>query len=323
MKRMLFAALGFAALTTTVISASPAEDRRNARAPAEPAPAPKAMPEPLSVTVDRGVLYDTIGGYKLYLDVARPKEGGPYPCVVLFHGGAWMGGSRQELSGGPRKKDGKLAPSIIEQVAARGYVAASVSYRLAPKYPFPAQIQDARAAVRFLKASAKDYGIDRDKFAAGGFSAGAHLALLLGLADKVDGWDAGNNTDQSARVQCVVDFFGPTDLCLYSSSPGLEDGYMVPVFGKACKTDPEVYKKASPITYASKNAPPVLILHGTFDVIVPIIHSENLEKKLKDAGATTELLTVSGAGHGWSGPTLTRTTNDALKFLDAHLKGKK
>jgi acetyl esterase/lipase len=321
MKRLLFAAVGLAALTSTVISAPPAEPGAAPKARAEPAPAP--VPEPLPVKVERGVLYDTIDQYKLYLDVARPKEGGPYPCVVMFHGGAWMGGNRKDLSVGGKTKDGTVAPSIMERVASRGYVAVSASYRLAPKYQFPAQIQDARAAVRFLRANAKEYGIDRDKFAACGFSAGAHLALLLGLSDKVDGWDAGSNLGESSRVQCVVDFFGPTDLSLYSRSPGLEDGYMVPVFGKACKTDPEVYKKASPMTYASKNAPPVLLIHGTFDLIVPVIHSENLEQKLKDTGASAELITVRGMGHGWGEPTLTRTINDALKFLDARLKGKK
>ena len=275
------------------------------------------------MNVERGVLYDTIDQYKLYLDIAMPKEGGPYPCVVLFHGGAWRGGSRKEISEGYKRKDGRVEPSALEDIAARGYVAVAPSYRLAPKFQFPAQIQDARAAVRFLRANAKEYGIDRDKFAAAGFSAGGHLALLLGLADKVEGWDAGGNLEQSSRVQCVVDFFGPADLSLYAVSPALEDAYMVPVFGKACKTDPDVYKKASPITYVSKTAPPTLIIHGTFDLIVPIIHSENLEKKLKDAGAKVEMITVRGEGHGWTGPTLTRTVNDALKFLDANLKGKK
>ncbi len=309
MKRLLLAAaVGLAAITTAVALDSPV------------APAPHDAP---AVKVERDVVYDTIDKQKLALDVAIPKEGGPYPCVVMFHGGAWIGGGRKDLSVGGRDKNGKATPSVIEMIAARGYVAVSVSYRLAPKFQFPAQIQDARAAVRFLRANAKEYNIDRDKFAAGGFSAGGHLALLLGLADKVEGWDAGGNTSESSRVQCVVDFFGPTDLSLYGASSSLEDAYMVPVFGKAVKTDPTVYKKASPITYVGKGAPPVLIFHGNFDFIVPIVHSENLLAKLKDAGATAELVTVRGEGHGWGGVTLTRTTNDALKFLDTHLKGKK
>ena len=84
-------------------------------------------------------------------------------------------------------------------------------------------------------------------------------------------------------MQCVVDFFGPTDLSLYACSPGIEDAYMVPVFGKTCKTNPEVFKKASPITYASKHVPPILMIHGNCDLIVPIIHSEYLLKKLREA----------------------------------------
>jgi acetyl esterase/lipase len=313
---LLAAAFGLAAFTTLLAATPEAPDAPKAKAA-------EATPDPLPVKVERSVLYDTIDKQNLYLDVAVPKEGGPYPCVVLFHGGAWRTGSRKDLSVGDKNKNGKVTPSIIERVAERGYVVAAPSYRLAPKFPFPAQMQDARAAVRFLRANAKEYNIQSDKIAAAGFSAGGHLALLLGLADKVDGWDAGNNVEQSSKVQCVVDFFGPADLSLYSVSPALEDAYLVPVFGKACKTDPEVYKKASPITYASKTAPPTLILHGTFDLIVPIIHSEYLLKKLQDAGAAAEMITVRGEGHGWNGPVLTRTINDAIKFLDANLKGKK
>jgi acetyl esterase/lipase len=247
----------------------------------------------------------------LYLDVAVPEGDGPFPCVVMFHGGAWSMGSRKDLS------------SVIEMIAARGFVTATASYRLAPKHQFPAQIQDARSAVRFLRAKAKDYKIDSERIGTCGFSAGGHLALLLGLAGKVDGWDAGANLETSCKVKCVIDFFGPADLSLYGKTPGLEDAYMVPVFGKQCKTDPEIYKKASPVTYVTKDAPPVLILHGTFDLIVPIVHSESLHKKLKDAGASSELIPVRGAGHGWEGKTLARTTEDALKFLDTHLKDSK
>ncbi len=275
-------------------------------------------PALLPVEVKRNVLYDTIEKQKLYLDIAMPKEGGPYPCVVIFHGGAWVLGSRKEMSTGNSK-----SPSIIERVAARGYVVATVSYRLAPKFPFPAQIEDARAAVRFLRAHARDYHIDPHKFAAAGFSAGGHLALLLGLASGVKDWNSGSNRDESAKVQCVVDFFGPADLTLYTSSPGIVDSYLVPVFGKACKTDPAVLKKASPMRYVSKGAPPILMVHGNIDLIVPIVHSENLLKKLKAAGATAELITVPGEGHGWGGATLARTLDESVKFLDEHLKGKK
>jgi acetyl esterase/lipase len=310
MKRFVLAAAALVALVAAPAAAAPDP-------PVAPPPHEPARSGLLPVQIDWDVPYETVGKQKLYLDIAVPKEGGPYPCVVVLHGGAWMLGSRKNLSTGTRTN-----PSTIERLAARGYVVATVGYRLAPKSPFPAQIEDARAAVRFLRAHAKEYRIDPDRFAAAGFSAGGHLALLLGLANKVSDWKAGGNLDQSSRVQCVVDFFGPTDLSLYAGSPGIVDSYLVPVFGKACKTDPEVFKKASPITYASKDAPPVLMVHGTLDVIVPIIHSEHLLKKLKDAGATAELITVPGAGHGWGGAELARTLNESVKFLDAHLKGK-
>jgi acetyl esterase/lipase len=287
--------------------------------PTAPAPrAAKAKADTAAVTVERDILYDTIDKQKLYLDIAIPRGEGPFPAVVMFHGGAWRTGGRRDLSVGAGS-----TPSIMELVAARGYVAVSVGYRLAPKHPFPAQIQDARAAVRFLRANAKEYKIDPDRVAAGGFSAAGHLALLLGMAEKVEGWDAGGNTSESSRVQAVVDFFGPTELSLYTATPAIADSYLVPVFGKAAKTDPEVYKKASPITYVSKQAPPILMIHGTFDLIVPVIHSERLLKKLKDAGAKAELITVRGEGHGWGGAALTRSLNDTIKFLDTHLKGKK
>lgn len=280
---------------------------------------PAAAAPLLTVAVEKGITYSTPDGESLKLDVAIPKEGGPYPAVVCLHGGAWQYGSRAELSRSGKDKNGKPVPSVIETIAAHGYVAASVGYRLAPKHKFPAQLEDVRAAVRFLRANAKKYNIDPDKVSAAGFSAGGHLALLLGLTDPAVELDS---TDPSERVQCVVSFFGPTDLSLYSATPGLEDAYMVPLLGKACKTDPAVYRRASPIDHVSKNAPPVLMVHGTADLIVPIIHSERLQKKLQKAGATAELITVKGEGHGWGGPTASKTTRDVLQFLDQHLKKK-
>jgi acetyl esterase/lipase len=285
---------------------------------------PAADPAEPSVKVEKAVTYGTTGGEKLLCDVATPPGDGPFPCVVCLHGGAWQGGSRKDLSTGSKDKSGKVGPSWIEVIAEKGYVAVSVGYRLAPKHKFPAMIEDARAAVRFLRANAKTYKIDPDRIGALGFSAGGHLALLLGMCDKSVGFDVGDNLDASGKVQCVIDFFGPTDIALYSKSEGIEDGYLVPVFGKECKTDATVYKKASPITYACKDTPPTLILHGTFDLIVPVKHSEMLHKALTDAGATAELYTVPFAGHGgWDARDMGKAQAAAFKFLDTHLKGKK
>ena len=285
---------------------------------------PAATPPEPAVKVEKGITYATVGGDKLQLDIAIPPGDGPFPCVVCFHGGAWSSGSRRDLSASGKDKSGKTTPSWIEVIAEKGYVAASVSYRLAPRNKFPVMIEDSRAAVRFLRANAKTHKIDPDKFAALGFSAGGHLALLLGMCDKSAGFDVGENLDVSGKVQCVVDFFGPTDLAMYAKSEEIENGYLVPVFGKECKTDPAVYKKASPISYVSKDVPPILLLHGTFDLIVPVKHSETLHQALTDAGATTEIHTVQFAGHGgWNDRDMSKAQTAAFKFLDAHLKGKK
>jgi acetyl esterase/lipase len=277
-----------------------------------------------SISIEKGITYTTVDKEKLLLDIAIPPGDGPFPCLVLLHGGAWQGGSRKDFTVGSKDKNGKMSPSWIETIAKKGYVAAAVSYRLAPKFKFPAMVEDSRAAVRFLRANAKKYKIEPKEFGSVGFSAGAHLALLLGVCDKSAGFDVGDNLAESGQVQCVVDFFGPADLSLYAASTGLEDGYMVPFLGKECKTDPNIYKKASPITYVSKNSPPILLLHGTIDFIVPIKHSETLLKSLKDAGATAELITVPFAGHGgWNASDMGKSTTAAFQFLDAHLKGKK
>ena len=276
-----------------------------------------------ALVIQKGVAFAIVGGEKLALDVAMPKTGGPHPCVVCYHGGGWRGGHRKDLSIGEKDAFGKVGPSVIEMLAAEGYVAVSASYRLAPKAKFPAQIEDAKTAIRFLRENAKTYDIDPERVGVAGFSAGGHLALLAGLADSSAGLEGTLFPEQSSAVKCVVSFFGPTDLSLYATSPGLEDGYMVPFLGKECKLDGTIYKKASPIDYVTKNAPPVLMIHGTFDLIVPIVHSERMLKKLQDAGTTAELVIVPGGGHGWGGQTMAKTTRDALKFLDEHLKGKK
>lgn len=276
-------------------------------------PVPRAAP----VRVEKNITYATVNGTVLQLDLAAPAGGGPYPAVVCLHGGGWRAGHRRDLSSSLR------GPSVIEAIAARGYVAVSVSYRLAPGSQFPAPIEDAKTAVRFLRANAQKYNIDPDRIGALGYSAGAHLAMLLATTDKSAELDGMLLPEQDSRVGCAVSFFGPTDLARYATTAGIEDAFMVPFLGKACKTDPEVYRRASPIDRVTPNAAPVLMIHGTVDLVVPIVHSELMLKKLRDAGVTAELIPVRGEGHGWGGATAARTLDQAVKFLDAHLKGKK
>lgn len=279
-----------------------------------------------TVKVERDIVYATIDGVKLTLDLARPSTPGPHPLLVGFHGGAWKGGNKRDLSRptislldfgntGPR--------SLLEVMAEDGYAVASVGYRLAPEHKWPAQIIDAKTAVRFLRANAKLYDIDPTKVGAFGFSAGGHIAALLGVTDQSSGLEGELFKEQSSQVNCVVDYFGPTDMSLYAESPGLESGFMVPLLGARYAKKPEVYKEASPLYHVSKDDAPILIFHGTVDVIVPIIHSERFYDKLQEAKVPSRLVCVQGKGHGWGGQTAIDNRKETLRFFDKHLKGAK
>ena len=292
---------------------------------AAPLPAVAAEPPAIPYTLKNDVTFATIDNEKLQLDLAIPTGEGPHPCVVCFHGGAWKIGSRKHLSQPTRMMDvGTPGKSLLDVYVSQGFVAVSVSYRLAPASKFPAQIRDAKTAVRFLRANAKEYHIDPDRIAALGFSAGGHLAALLGTAENVTEFEGDLYPEQSSRVQCVVDFFGPADLTLYGETPGIEKSFMVPFLGGPSKEKIELYKRASPLEHVSKNAPPFLIIHGTADILVPIIHSERLHEKLTAAGVKSELVPIRGGGHGWGGEVSRRTIDLSLKFLTANLvkKGK-
>ena len=275
-----------------------------------------------AVVREYDVVYATVGGEKLRLDMARPKGDGPFPCVVCLHGGAWKMGSRKDLS----EPFGEISfgipgASLVEVLAAHGYAAVSVSYRLAPKAKFPAQIADAKTAVRYLRENAKALRVDPDRVAALGFSAGGHLAALLGTTgDKPDArLDGKLYPDQSSEVDCVVDFFGPADLSLYSKTPGIERIIFRPLLGALFDDNPLIYQLASPLSHVTKGDPPFLLIHGTADLIVPVLHSELLHKKLQRVGVESVLLPMPGKGHGWFGEDAVKTTDAAVKFLNEHL----
>lgn len=283
--------------------------------------------EPAEFTTFPDLTYATIGDEKLKLDLVVPKGAGPHPCVVCFHGGAWKAGNRKDLTKptlfAPGGKEEGTEFSLLEMLARKGYAAASVSYRLAPQNKFPAQIEDAKTSVRFLRTNAKKYDFDTDRFASLGFSSGGHLAALLGVTDSTAGFDGKLYPGVSSRVQTVIDYFGPTQLSLFAETPGVADIFMVPLLGKECRTDAKCYTKASPIEYVSKAAPPTLIIHGNLDFIVPIIHSERFHEKLKAAGVKTEFLVMKGKGHGWTGDATETSAKALVKFLDENLKAVK
>jgi acetyl esterase/lipase len=266
--------------------------------------------EPKSkIPVETDIVYAKVGDKELKLDLAKPPEGkGPFPVVVCFHGGGWRMGNKRDVR------------SWLPFFAEHGYIAVSVGYRLAPDFTFPAQIEDAKTAVRFLRANAEKHGIDKVRFAAMGWSAGGHLSCLLGLTDEKAGFEGKEYPKESSSVQAVVDYFGPTDLAGFAKDATAQRGMLGPFIGAKFDENPTAHERASPIKYVSKAAPPFLIYHGTKDLVVPIEQSRQLAAKLKEVGVSAKLMEVPGEGHGWNGPAGAETTEQTIKFLDEKLK---
>jgi acetyl esterase/lipase len=258
----------------------------------------------------KNIVYGKGDDVDLELDLAMPAKGkGPFPAVVCIHGGGWQGGSRKQMS------------NLTEVLAKENFVAVTISYRFAPKYKFPAQIEDCKAAVRFLRANAAKYNIDPDRIGAVGFSAGAHLSCLLGTADEKAGLEGkGGNPKQSSRVQAVVSYFGPTDFTTKNWDPTVEAAFLVPFLGGKYEDKKDLYRKCSPIIYCSKDDPPFLFFHGTKDPLVGIDQSEKMVKALKDVGVSAELVTMPGDGHGWTGAKAAKTQAQTIQFFKDKLK---
>jgi acetyl esterase/lipase len=269
-----------------------------------------AADPPANVEFTPDVTYATIDGEELKVDLARPKDAKlPLPCVVVIHGGGWAAGNR------------KSHDNLTWDLASRGYVAATVSYRFAPKHPFPAQIQDVKAAVRFLRANAEKFAIDPAKVGAIGFSAGAHLSMMLGAMDKEDGFDdVGENRDQSSKVQAVVSYFGPTDLL--QPYPDATKPILQKFLGGTLDEKRDLAKRASPITYVNAGDAPMLLLQGTKDPLVPHDQAVRMADALTKVGVPGRIELLLGAGHGWGGAEIQRTAAETYAFFGQYLKPK-
>lgn len=271
------------------------------------------------VITEQDIVYGKGGDVDLKLDLARPKEGdGPFPGLILIHGGGWSAGKRQDFT------------SLARQAAERGYVAVTITYRLtepdpktkAGKVPFPAQIEDCKCAVRWLKANAEKYRVDANRIGVGGASAGGHLSLLVGLTDassKLEG--SGGNADQSSRVNAVVNMFGPTEMVeCWKVGPRARPAIQA-LIGTP-EGAPDAFKAASPVTYVTDDDPPVLTLHGAADTLVPPSQAQVLDDAMRLSRAKHELLILEGQGHGFTGDSQKKAMETMWTFLDKHLKAK-
>ena len=238
-----------------------------------------AIPDGVKIVAD--LEYVAGGHQRQKLDLYLPeKSTGPLPVILWVHGGGWRAGDK--------------AASPAAFLAAKGFVVASMNYRLSQHAVFPAQIHDCKAAVRWLRANAAKYGLDAPRIGAWGSSAGGHLVSLLATTNglkELEG-DEGN-LDQPSDVQAVVDWFGPTDLLTVGAKDTRSN-----LLGGDAQSIPEKARRASPMTYVSAKACPTLIMHGDADKTVPISQSETFAKALKAAGADSTLVVVPGAGHG-------------------------
>lgn len=272
------AMVAFAAQNLSVVTS---EDLvRLANSPSGDPPASNSFDPKKRGTIERNVSYCSPGGSPLLMDVYYPETGdGPWPGLVFVHGGGWTGGDKSQA--------GPEAPALRND----GFLVFSINYRLGPQHRFPAMIEDAKCAVRFLRDNAPRFNLDPNRIGAWGSSAGGHLAGLLGVADASAGFDTGEHAGQSSRLRAVVSFFGPMDFTV--SFPG--DHTSKPeVFGDY---DPV---RASPITYASADDPPFLFVHGDSDQLVPHSQSERMHQKLKELGVSSQLVVVANANHGFS-----------------------
>jgi acetyl esterase/lipase len=262
-----------------------------------------AAPPPL-----RDIVFKTVDGIPIELDVYRAEGTGPHPLIIWIHGGGWEQGDKSNC------------PPVRLGFRALGYTVACVNYRYSSQAIFPAQIEDVRDAVAFLRRNAGTYNIDPRRFAAWGSSAGGHLAALVGTTS---GQAVFTRTARASAVQAVIDFYGPTDLVAFVTTPGYEhhndDSAEERLLGGPVLENQEAAQRANPITYIEGDEPPFLIIHGTADPVVPEEQSELLYNALADAGVSADRHFLDGAGHGGAAFETPEVIDLVAVFLAEHL----
>jgi acetyl esterase/lipase len=257
-----------------------------------------------NAAVERSLVYKRVNGLALALDLYRPEGvSGLLPVIICLHGGHWDAGG----------KDRCPAVTLVQD----GYAVASINYRLARTAPFPAQLEDCKAAVRWLRANASTYNLDPDRIGVWGYSAGAHLAALLGTTGALPELErGGDNMHYSSRVQAVCVVAGPADLSAMANLGPRRTSAIEGLLGGPLEEDKTKAIAASPIHYVSKDDPPFLIVHGEGDRVIPVEQGQRLYEELRKAGVNATLK-ILPAGHR---AIQTDALKDAEVFFDATLK---
>lgn len=303
------AALGATSSVTTTVT------------PVEKTPAKPKFVVPDDLELIKDVAYSPGGNKAHKLDILRlkdqPKD--PMPVLIFIHGGGFVGG------------DKSVGYNFLKRFVRRGYFGATINYRSAYEKTFPAQLQDCKCAVRFLRAHAKQYNIDPDRIGVWGGSAGGNLVAMLGVTGGIKEFEGdGGWQDQSSRVQAVVEYYGMTDFMAINEM--VKQGKATQRFMDRTGTDsishllgvkewwnnPELCRKASPTTYVSKDDAPFYIFHGDLDPLTNHEQGELLNEKLRAAGVKSDFYLVKGGKHGWGVRKDVDEKVDA--FLDKHLK---
>jgi len=260
------------------------------------------------------ITYCTMDGIPLKLDLYFPHGvDAPYQVLVYIHGGSFTSGDKRTGSG----------VIDIPAMTGRGYAVAATNYRLMPEHPFPAEVMDAKCAVRFLRAHAGEYNLLTEKIGIWGGSAGGHLSAMMGLTNGDPAFELGEHREYSSQVDAVVEMFGPTDLTQPMS--WLQRLLLRRAFGTSSPND-ALLIEASPIQYVRHDAVPFLIIHGEQDTGVPVEQAQTLYQKLSEAGVEVTLVIVENANHNFKPtggpirPTRTEISDLMGDFFDHWLK---
>lgn len=262
-----------------------------------------------AVTVMNDLEYATGAGEKLQLNLALPAGEGPFPGVVCIHGGGFRAGTRQGYDG------------MIKKLAEAGFAAVTISYRLAPKHPFPAAVHDCKAAVRWMRANASKYRIRPDRIGTMGGSAGGTLAQMLGVTAGVARFEGdGGNPELSSAVTCVVNHYGANDFT-HSYGKSVDAHEVLPLYlGADLVKARKNHILSSPLFWVNPDSCPTLCIHGTEDKYVAYEQSVWLVDRLLSCEVEAQLMTMPGAGHGFRGEDLARAEAATIAYFNRQLK---